>query len=229
MLLAIRREGQTVSRMQEVSGQQRERVLAVDEHGNESWVPPERLTGNGEAEAEQPRQERAAVAVDIELDLEPETTPESATTSNDTAAVDEEAAVILPQQPASFWATFGGCVVVFFGLFWAVGQFIIGPSIWAGLLLSSPSFGPVMSILAVLLWWGLYGFWYVPKVYYAGRPWIPILDAEGQAQVREVDGRQWVFAQKEVGLLRGIWQRRYVPIEIFPTAEEENDDEQNGE
>ena len=223
MFLAIRREGQTVSRMQEVAGEQQERVLAVDEHGNESWVPPERLTGNGEAEAEQPRQRRAAVAVDIELDLEPETTPESATTSNDTTAVDEEAAVILPQQPARF-SSMGICVAVFFGLFWAVGQFIIAPSIWIGLLLSSPSFGPVMSILAVLLWWGGY-WWYIHRVYYPGRPWVPLQPL----QLREVDGQEFVYSQKECGLPR-VWKKTWVPIEAFPVAEEEEgegNDEQN--
>ena len=225
MFLPIRREGQTVSRMQEVDGGRQERVLAVDEHGNESWVPPERLTGNGEAEAEQPRQRRAAVAVDIELDLQPETTPENTTTSNDTTAVDEEAVAILPQQPAGFFSTFAGACTVFTGLFWAVGQFIIGPSIWAGLLLSAPNLGPVMSILAVLLWWGGY-WWYIHRVYYPGRPWVPVLDTQGQPQLREVDGQQFVYSQKECGLPR-VWKKTWVPIEAFPVAEEEDNDEQN--
>jgi len=120
MFLAIRREGQTVSRMQETNGKQQERVLAVDEFGNESWVPPDRLTGNEaavqqetpevgtETERPQPRQRV------IEVETQPQTTPENATTSNSN---DEDTLAILPQEPASFWSTIGGCVVVFSGLF----------------------------------------------------------------------------------------------------------------
>ena len=211
MFLAIRREGETVSRMQDVAGRQQERVLAVDEHGNESWVPPERLTGNGAAVQQE--------VLQVEVQARPETTPESATTANDS---EEEAVVILPQEAAGFFSTFAGCCVVFFGLFWAVGQFIIGPSIWAGLLLSAPNFGPVMSILAVLLWWGGY-WWYVKHVYYPGRPWVPVLPT----QLREVNGQEFVYSQKECGLPR-VWKKTWVPIEAFPVAEEEEDnDEQN--
>jgi len=220
MFLAIRREGQTVSRMQEVDGQLQERVLAVDEFGNESWVPPDRLTGNGEAavEQEQPRQRQAAVAVDIELDLQPETTPTNTTTANDN---DEEAVVVLPQQPASFWSTMPGCCVVFFGLFWAVSQFIIGPLIWLGLIFSAPNFAPVASIIAVLLWWGLY-WQYVKRIYYPGRPWVPVQPI----QLREVDRQEFVYAQKECGLPR-VWKKTWIPREAFPVEEEENDDEQD--
>jgi len=203
--------------MQEIGDQQQERVLAVDEHGNESWVPPERLTGNGEAEAEQPRQRRAAVAVDIELDLEPETTPENTTTAND----NEESIQILPQEPASFFSTFGGCVLVFCGLFWAAGQLIIAPSIWLGLMFGSPNFAPCASILAVLLWWGLY--WrYVHTIYYPGRPWVPVQPT----QLREVDGQQFVYSRKECGLPR-VWKKTWVPIEAFPVAEEEEDNDEH--
>ena len=212
--MAIRREGQTVSRMQEVEGQQEERVLAVDEHGNESWVPPERLTGNGEAAVEQ-----KALAVEVD----PQTTSENRTTPNDN---DEEAVNILPQEPAGFFSTFGGCCVVFFGLFWAVGQFIIGPSIWLGLMLNAPNFGPVCSIIAALLWWGLY-WQYIKRVYYPGRPWVPMLDNEGQPQLREVDGQQFVYSRKECGLPR-VYKKTWVPIEAFPIAEEEEEaSEQN--
>ena len=215
MFLPIRREGQIVSRMQEIGGEQQERVLAVDEHGNESWVPPDRVTGNREAAVQQE-------ALAVEVEVEPETTPENTTTANDNGA---EAVVILPQQPAGFFSTFGGCTVVFLGLFWAVGQFVIGPSIWIGLLVNAPNFGPVMSILGVLLWWGGY-WWYVKQVYYPGRPWVPVLDTQGQPQLREVDGQQLVYSQKECGLPR-VFKKTWVPHEAFPIAEEEGDSEQN--
>ena len=181
MLIAIRREGQTVSRMQEIGSGREERVLAVDEFGNESWVPPERLTNSAEA---------------VE---------------------------ILPQEPASFWSTMPGCCVVFFGLFWAVGQFIIGPAVWIGLVFSAPNSAPIASLLAVLIWWG--GYWqYIQRVYYPGRPWVPVLDAEGQPRMREVDGQVWVYAQKEVGLPR-VWKKSWVQREVFPVAEEGSDEQ----
>ncbi len=181
------------------------------------------MRGALESRPEPPRQRRAAVTVDVGLDLQPRTTPANTTTvnGNNQAADGEEAVVILPQEPASFWSTMGGCCVVFFGLFWAVGQFIIGPSIWLGLMFSSPNFGPVMSILAVLLWWGGY-WWYIHHVYYPGRPWVPVLDSGGQPQLREMDGQQWVYAQKECGLWR-IWKQSWVPREAFPVAEEEQE------
>jgi len=218
MFLAIRREGQTVSRMQEVDGQLQERVLAVDEFGNESWVPPERLTGNGQAavEQEQPRQRQQRVAVDVQLDLQPETTPTNTTTANDN---DQEAANILPQEPASFWSTMPGCVVVFCGLFWAVGQFIIAPSIWLGLIFSAPNFGPVCSIVAVVVWIGGYSL-YLRRVYWPGRPWVPVQPT----QLREVDGQKFVYAQKECGLPR-VWKKTWIPVEAFPVEEEEDNDE----
>ena len=124
---------------QDVGGQLQERVLAVDEHGNESWVPPDRLTGSGKAAVQQ-----EALAVEVE----PRTAPESTTTANDSA----EAVEILPQEAASFWSTMPGCCVVFFGLFWAVGQFIIGPAVWIGLVFNAPNSAPIASVLAVDIW-----------------------------------------------------------------------------
>ncbi len=212
MLIAIRREGQTVSRMQEIGSGREERVLAVDEFGNESWVPPERLTNSGEAAVQQ-----EALAVEVE----PRTAPESTTATNDNDSA--EAVEILPQEPASFWSTMPGCCVVFFGLFWAVGQFIIGPAVWIGLVFSAPNSAPIASLLAVLIWWG--GYWqYIQRVYYPGRPWVPVLDAEGQPRMREVDGQVWVYAQKEVGLPR-VWKKSWVQREVFPVAEEGSDEQ----
>ncbi len=217
MFLAIRREGQTVSRMQEVAGQQEERVLAVDEFGNESWVPPDRLTGNGEAQ--QPHRRQGAL---VEERARPRTAPEDTTTANDNseAAVDEEAVVILPQEPTSFWSTFGGCSVFFCGSFLFVSWFVVGPSVMLGLMFGAPNFAPVVSILGALAWMISYPI-YIHRVYYPGRPWMPVLDGEGQAQVREVNGQPWVYAQKECGLPR-IWKRSWVPLSEFPVAEEDD-------
>ncbi len=222
MLIPIRREGQTVSRMQEVAGGQEERVLAVDEFGNESWVPPDRLTGSGEAAVQQE-------ALGVEVEPEPRTASENTTTANDndSEAVDEEAVEILPQEPASFWSTMAGCCVVFFGLAWGVGQFIIGPAVWIGLVFSAPNSAPIASLLAVLIWWG--GYWhYVRRVYYPGRPWVPVLDAEGQPRTREIDGQQFVYSQKECGLPK-VFKKSWVPREAFPVAEEENDDDEHND
>jgi len=192
--------------MQEVAGGREERVLAVDEFGNESWVPPERVTGNGQAAVQQE-------ALGVEVEVEPRTVNGPENEGRPAEAVD-----ILPQEPASFWSTMPGCCVVFFGLFWAVGQFIIGPAVWIGLVFSAPNFAPIASLLAVGIWWGGY-WWYVHRVYYPGRPWVPVLDAEGQPRMREVDGQVWVYAQKEVGLPR-VWKKSWVQREVFPVAEE---------
>jgi len=230
MFLAIRREGQTVSRMQEVAGEQVERVLAVDEHGNESWVPPDRLGGQAaaqkvlevEVEVQPIRRRPAPTRGALEVEVQPQTTtPENTTTENSN---DTEAVNILPQEPASFWATFGGCSVFFCGSFLFVSWFVVGPSIWIGLLFNSPNFGPVVSILGALLWIVSYPI-YLRRVYWPGRPWVPVLDSEGRPKLREVAGQQWVYAQKECGLPR-IWKKSWVPREAFPVAEE-GDSEQN--
>ncbi len=130
--------------------------------------------------------------------------------------------MILPQQAASFWSTMPGCCVVFFGLAWGVGQFIIGPSVWLGLIFNTPNFAPVASLLAVGIWWGGY-WWYVHTIYYPGRPWVPVLNTQEQPQLREIDGQEWVYARRECGLPR-VWKKTWVPIEAFPVAEEEESD-----
>jgi len=118
-----------------------------------------------------------------------------------------------------------GCCVVFGGLFLGVSWFIVGPSVWIGLMFSAPNFGPVMSISGVLLWWGLY-WQYIHRVYYPGRPWVPVLDGRGQPRIQETEGQEWVYAQKEAGLPR-VFKKSWVPIEAFPVAEEEEASEQN--
>jgi len=127
-------------------------------------------------------------------------------------------AEILPQEPASFWSTVPGTLVFGGGSFLFVSWFIVGPAIMLGLMFNSPNFAPVASILGALVWMISYPI-FLSKVYYPGRPWVPILDEQGRPQVQEHDGVQWVWAKKDSGLLR--WQRSWVPIEEFPTEDEE--------
>lgn len=129
------------------------------------------------------------------------------------------APVILPQEP-DFLSTFAGCCAVFFGLFFGVSWGVVGPAMWIGLAFSWPNFAAVVAIIGASAWMIGY-WWYIHRIYYPGRPFVPIL-LDGQPQVREVGERQWVFAQRECGLPR-IWEKRWCPIEFFVLAVEEGE------
>jgi len=177
-------------------------------------VPPDRLTGNEaavqqetpevgtETERPQPRQRV------IEVETQPQTTPENATTSNSN---DEDTLAILPQEPASFWSTIGGCVVVFSGLFFVSVYLIVGPSLVLGQLFHAPGFGPVMSFLAIIIWLGGYRL-YLRRVYWPGRGWVPVQPV----QLQVVNKQQFVYSQRECELPR-IWKKTWVRREAFPT------------
>lgn len=138
----------------------------------------------------------------------------------------EEVLVILPQEPASVWSTMRGCTLFFFGTFFAVSWGVAGPSMFLGLIFSWPNFAAVVSIIGASAWIFGYLFWYVPKVYYPGRPWEPIL-CEGSAQLRqtapalgETEGQTYVYARRECGLPK-IWTRSWIPLSEFVVVVDE--------
>ncbi len=162
MFLAIRREGRTVTRMQKVGGEQEERVLAVDEFGNESWVPVDKLTGSTATKQQE--------ALDVEVEAEPETTPENTTAanSNDTAVtIDAQGGKV----PSFFLTTAGaGCV---FGLLWIAGSMVGGFfTVLAHLGLVSPDVMVGAYIAGAVFWFGGYLFIYLPW-WYKSQPWVP--------------------------------------------------------
>lgn len=193
MFLAIRREGQIVSRMQEVDGRQEERMLAVDEFGNESWVPAERISEEGtgfrravEAQRQPTRLQQAARVQAqqqvIEVELDQETTSENTTqqgNGNDRAAgagaVDTQG-----QRVPGFWATNAGAGVTFFALWIAAGMLgsfcrVFGPDAMI-----------VGYLVGVVLWWGGY-FWYL-RWWYRSQPW-QVVKATVLVELRDSRGR----------------------------------------
>jgi len=170
MFLAIRREGQTVTRMQEVGGEAQERVLAVDEFGNESWVPTERLTGGAAAEQQQVLEVEEEEALEVEVEAEQETTP-----SNTTAANDNSTAEVVDARggrvPSYFLTTAGaGCAFV---LLWIAGGMVGGFfTVLAHLGLVSPDVMVGAYSAGAVFWFGGYLFVYLPW-WYRSQPWVP--------------------------------------------------------
>ena len=191
MYIAILRESRRVSRMQEVDGKQQERVLAVDEFGNESWVPADRLTGNGplvQTPEKQPTALQQAAKVKKQVKVrqkQRQTTPDNTTTqgndnSNDwAAAIDSHG-----QKVPGFFATNAGAGCTFFALWIAAGMLggfcrVFGPNVMiAGY------------IVGVVLWWGGYLGVYLPW-WYRSQPWtavkstveVPVRDKKGREKV----------------------------------------------
>ena len=201
MVLGVRREGQLVTRMQEVGGgRQEERVLTVDEFGNESWVPPERLTGNGEAAAQQEVLDVEVEALDVEVEEPPRTAPENGTAE----AVDAQGGKV----PSFFLTTAGaGCA---FGLLWIAGSMVGGFfTVLSHLGVVSPDIMVGSYIAGALGWFGSYLFIYLPW-WYKAQPFVPAKsivlvpsrDRRGRVQVdrrgRVVTEEQERLVTKEV-------------------------------
>ena len=227
MFLAIKREGQVVSRMQEVNGEQQERVLAVDEYGNESWVPPERLTSNAAATG---RPERAAgsVARVLQQGQRPETTQgasrgqgrilnvvlQEESSGQQEEEEEEEAFIVLGKvQPAGqaakgFWATNVGAVAAFFGL-WA-GAGVLGH--YCGYM--GPNAMVVGYLVGVIGWIGGY-VWFL-KGWYRSQPWqivkavveVPSVDSKGRQKV-DRQGRV-VVREEERAVAKRVGGRVYI-------------------
>ena len=209
MFLAIKREGQVVSRMQEVNGEQQERVLAVDEYGNESWVPPERLTSHaaatGRPETTQGGSRGQGRILNVVLQEEG---------SGQRQEEEEEEFIVLGKvQPAGqaakgFWATNAGAAAAFFGL-WA-GAGIFGS--FCGV------FGPDVMVAGYIVgaagWIGGY-VWFL-KGWYRSQPWqivkavveVPSLDSKGRQKV-DRQGRV-VVREEERAVAKRVGGRVYI-------------------
>lgn len=173
------------------TGYKVERVLAVDEFGNESWVPLEQLANGGEAFRQAAAASRTVRQPALQVEVAPEPVQELAGERDETRQEgpdepQEQGGPVMPvaQQSRSFWLTNAGAGCVFV-LLW------IGASIFGSFC---RVFGPDVMIVGYIV--GVFGWWigyfvWLAHCWYPGQPW-QVVTATVQVAAKDKKGREKV-------------------------------------